>query len=263
MRRPRAAPASPPARALPASARPIRLVDLAPEFVQAFLDRVLRRALRRFRPRVGFRPSVVDLLTELVQALLDGVVLGLGRTHRSVFRSKTCDRLPRSTPVSPRWLRSGRPEREQPSERRPLRTVTRPVRKCGDGSGLRRTAMRDAETAGRHGARRPGRARWKDESDHGCHQCRPAAVPAFPRGRGRGPDRPSGRPVLGAEGRCRLVGAEGRVPRRARIHSTRPTGSSKRKSVSSPGGRGRLPRGTAPARRQAGQRLGPARGIST
>ena len=99
------------ARALAASACPRcrRLVDLATELVQALLDGVSRPGPRA---RAGSAAASADLLAELVQALLDGVVLGIGRTHRAVFRLKTCDRTLRSTPVPPRWLRPGQPERD-------------------------------------------------------------------------------------------------------------------------------------------------------
>ena len=68
------------ALAASASAGAGRLVDLASELVEALLDRVLRPDLP---PRARRRRSPADLLTELVKALLDGIVLGIGRTHRA------------------------------------------------------------------------------------------------------------------------------------------------------------------------------------
>jgi hypothetical protein len=37
-----------------------------------------------------------------MEALLDRIVLGLGRTHRAIVRSKTCGRMFRPPSVSPR-----------------------------------------------------------------------------------------------------------------------------------------------------------------
>ena len=95
LRRPR-----PPVRVASSIWRPSSWRPFSTGFSAAFLRRVRLH-----------RPSV-DLLTELVEALLDGIVLGLWRTHRAVFRLKTCDRTLRPTPVSPRWLRLGPPERD-------------------------------------------------------------------------------------------------------------------------------------------------------
>ncbi len=73
------------------------------------------RPAARHRPRRRSPPSppvagAVDLAPERVQALLDGVVLGVGRAHGAVVCS-TCDRRLWPTPVPPRRLRIGRPER--------------------------------------------------------------------------------------------------------------------------------------------------------
>ena len=149
--------------ALPAPAGPVRLVDLATELVQALLDGVLRR-----RPGAsagcGHPPSIC--WPSCCRRLVDGVVLGIGRTHRAVFSSKTCDRYApvdaRAPEMAPVWVAG---TRREPSERHPVGQSRASARGAAMHRG-RSACNRDADAGCLAAHRRTSRpARWKDEPD--------------------------------------------------------------------------------------------------
>ena len=88
---------------LPAPTSFVRLVDLAAEFVQTDLDGVLCFVGGDVRCRRAF----VDLLAEVFKAAVDGIVLGVGRTHRAVFSSRRATGNSGHRPCPRDWLRLG------------------------------------------------------------------------------------------------------------------------------------------------------------
>ena len=195
---------APPCRSSAALPDPVRLVDLAPQLVQPLLD---RGSSRPAPAGVADVVAPVDLLPELMEALVDGVVLGIGRTHRAVSDRRRVTGGPvvaRVPEMDPDWAAG---TTREPSEHHVRQAVTactpRSGPPAGGSPGCNRGVSRSPE-----GRASPG-SRWKDVGGPMAATSAGLLLYRIPLRRGRGPDRPPGRAVLGPEGRR----APGRSPR--------------------------------------------------